>query len=98
MANRTKSDRKTRFALLDFGFLGEMARNMAKGLKSGRAPGDWMGLEWDQETEDQYMNALLRHTLEDFNPAAIACNAMIIWWHTERPGRLQAKLPQEEGS
>lgn len=73
---------KTQYHLLDFEFLKSMAEHMAIGAnKNGRAENDWQDLGWTQEVEDQYIDALLRHALEDFNPVAVACNAMIIAWH-----------------
>jgi hypothetical protein len=77
----TKGHNKTQYSLLDFDFLKQMADNMAKGIKDGRGPGDWMRLQWDQEMENKYIDALLRHALEDFDPVAVACNCMIIAWH-----------------
>jgi hypothetical protein len=75
---------KTKYTLLDFEFLKAMSDNMANGLVKDRKPNDWKKIKWTPETEAQYMSALLRHTLEGFNPAAIACNAMIIAYHQNK--------------
>jgi hypothetical protein len=70
---------KTRFTLLDFKFLGAMAKNMAAGIKDRRARDDWRRLKWDEATRQEYVDALYRHTIEKFDPVAAACNLMIIW-------------------
>lgn len=81
-----KETDKTPLSLVDFEFVGGMARVLAEGNKNGRVRDDWQLLKWTPEVRAQYMDALLRHTMEEFDPAAIACNAMIIAWH-DRGGK-----------
>jgi hypothetical protein len=73
-----KDTTKPRLSLLEGDFLAEMADTMAEGIRDGRSAGSWKDLDWTPETRASYMDALLRHTLLDFDAAAVACNAMII--------------------
>ena len=76
-----QDDQKTQYTLVHMPFVAEMAQNLQEGIKHGRERDDWKNIEWTPETRDRYVNALLRHTFEGFDAAAIACNAMIIYYH-----------------
>jgi hypothetical protein len=82
--NTGKELDKTPYSLVHAPFVASMARNLQLGIKNGRKRDDWKKMEWNPEVRAQYMDALLRHTLEGFDAAAIACNAMIIAYHDGR--------------
>lgn len=83
-ADGNKPEGKPRPSLVEPSFIMAMASIMELGLKNGRQPGDWKDIPRDQALE-QYRDALLRHAFaEDESEdhlAAVACNAMILWWH-----------------
>lgn len=79
-----KETGKTSFSLLQFDFLTALARHMMQGLKNGRRRDDWKKLDWTPGVRREYMDALLRHTFENFDPIAIAANCMIIWYNDRR--------------
>lgn len=84
-----KPDGKPRPSLVDAGFIMAMAEVMEAGLKGGRNREDWQRVERQQAIEE-YRDALLRHAFgqgpedERQHLAAVACNAMILWWHLGR--------------
>lgn len=78
-----KDTSKPQMSLIDGGFLAAQAVSLAAGIKNGRKRDDWRGLTWDEATRNQYIDALLRHVLLDFDPVAVANNCMIIWWKDE---------------
>jgi len=82
----TKDDSKTPFRLLCWPFLAALARHMAEGVRQDerRSEGDWKRLTWGPNVEARYREAIIRHTVEKFDPLAIASNAMIIWFHNNR--------------
>lgn len=82
--NTGKELGKTPYSLVHAPFIAAMARNLQEGIKNGRKRDDWQRMEWNPEVRAQYMDALQRHTLEGFDAAAIACNAMIIAYHDGR--------------
>ena len=54
--------KKTKWHLLDFGFLAQVAEIMRQGAdRPGRAEGQWKDLPSTEETENAYFNACLRH-------------------------------------
>lgn len=71
--------------LLDSEFLKEMQRNMRRGIKDGRTEDDWK-LRTGPDIDDR-LAAIERHrqkyiqTKNAKHLAAVACNAMIVWWH-----------------
>lgn len=74
--------------LIDLGFVVAMAECMGEGAgRPNRAPGCWRGQTYASATM-RHTAKILRH-LWKFNEgkdrmkhaAAIACNAMILWWH-----------------
>lgn len=66
---------KVRLELVDFGFLIEMAKVMQEGIRDGRKPGDWQ-----KPDQADKRGSLLRHYARG-EWAAVAVNAMILWWH-----------------
>lgn len=75
-------------SLLDPDFLRAMNENMELGnQKDNREPNDWKELN-EREDQDR-LDAIFRHynKYRDTNNlhhlAAIACNAMICWWHEQ---------------
>lgn len=87
-----KPDQKPRPTLVDPDFIMAMAAVMELGLKNGRNREDWKRINTAQAL-CEYPDALLRHVLDGVNPpleseedhlAAVACNAMILWWHRRR--------------
>ena len=74
--------------LLDEDFLNAMVDNMRRGLKHGRKVNDWKERDENGVMDRQY--AIARHygkyqrTREPRHLAAIACNALICWWHRIR--------------
>jgi hypothetical protein len=79
-----KETDKPELTLIQPDFLAAMAHTMKRGLKNGRKRDDWKKLNWDEKTRSQYLNALLRHSLFDFDPISVACNAMILWYNDKR--------------
>jgi len=79
---------KTPFHLLDFDFLAAMAENMRKGLTEGREEHDWYKIEPTQKNIEEYFSAAMRHLMKGVPGrggerealAAVACNAMIMWY------------------
>jgi len=81
---------KTRMDLIDLNFVSVMADCLHEGLRGDRSPFDWQNLEPDF-ARSRHMAKILRH-LRDYgnadnavdrckHAAAIACNAMILWYH-----------------
>ena len=71
--------------LIDFRFVQAMKETFTRGLKDDRQPNDWMFCD-DEGVQDR-IEAIDRHSSKFFQTkdpkhlAAIACNAMIVWWH-----------------
>lgn len=82
-----KDTTKPPLSMVNGDFLAAMACNMRDGVRDGRNRDDWMRIEWDSETRAHYMDALLRHAHIDFDPIAVACNAMIIWYNDRKMKR-----------
>ena len=84
-----KPEGKPRPSLVDPGFIMAMAELMERGLKDGRKREDWQRVPREQALEE-YRDAGLRHALgygeetEEEHQVAMACNAMIRWWHLRR--------------
>ena len=86
---------KARFSLIDFEFVGLMAQQFRSGLHSGRKPNDWQTIPYDI-ARDVYFDALMRHVeaarrnagSRDASGAphwaAVAVNALMLWWHERR--------------
>lgn len=89
-----KDTTKPPMSMVQGDFLAAMACNMRAGVKDGRQRGDWMRLEWGGETRAHYMDALLRHAHIDFDPVAVACNAMIIWYNDRKMKRQDKKYDE----
>lgn len=89
LGHANKPDGKPRPSLVDAGFIMAMAEVMEAGLKGERNREDWQRIERQQALEE-YRDALLRHAFgqgpedERQHLAAVACNAMILWWHLGR--------------
>jgi len=87
-----KDKAKTPFHLIPLDFVAALAVAMAEGLKGTRKSGDWMRLKWDTDTRDHYYSALMRHTRqamagtvsEPRDWLSVACNAMILWYHSKK--------------
>lgn len=81
-----KPDGKVRPSLVDAGFIMAMAEVLEAGLKGARKREDWQRIPRPQALEE-CRDALLRHAFgqgpedERQHLAAVACNAMILWWH-----------------
>lgn len=77
--------------LIDQDFIEAMRENMRMGIKNGRKAGDWK--ERDEEGVEDRFEAIDRHgekfesTLDPRHLAAIACNALIVWWHEVKKGK-----------
>lgn len=87
---------KVRFSLIDFEFVALMAEQFRLGLHSGRRPHDWQKINY-AVARDVYFDALMRHveaarrnagSLDDDSGvphwAAVAVNALMLWWHERR--------------
>ncbi len=88
-----KKENKTKYHLLDFDFLEEVAKVFQDGIKGDRKEGDWAKLPPSRETESLYFDACLRHLKAAVDSkgtprarwhfAAVAANAMILWYHSK---------------
>ena len=65
-------------------FVLQMGQVFEDGLRGSRLPGDWKQLP--PETHHGKLKSLLGHAATGEFVAA-ACNALILWWHRERPGK-----------
>jgi hypothetical protein len=74
---------KTKWHLLDFGFLEKVVDVFQKGAdRPGREEDGWRKLEPSEQHEKAYFDACLRHLLDgDF--ASVAANAMILHHHAK---------------
>lgn len=96
------SKTKPRMSLLHYPFLMEMMKTMMKGIKDGRAEGDWRKpIDGDHDlTGTMYFDAAFRHLVEAHDKlsvesyAAAAVNCMIAAYHTEH-GLWKAKRELE---
>lgn len=58
-----------------------MGRVMRSGLKDGRQMGDWQGLP-RLVAANKTANLFIHMDAKEYD--AVACNALILWWHFQR--------------
>ena len=92
------NEKKTKFHLLDWGFLAKVAEVFREGAdRPGRKEGDWRKLPSTQETIDGYFDAAMRHLIAG-DYAAVAANAQILDYYKNRKNKGAIELTLKGGS